>query len=156
MGKRYADAQRALERLPAGWTADVVLRARIFIGIGQPGDAIRILRAANENGAANDHPARHVLEEALFRAGRYEEALALSTQLFAEGCGTTAPYNACCSCCRLGRIEEALMWLERAIDGGWSNRKSLESDPDLAAIRESAAYPALLSRIPAAPASAPA
>ncbi len=49
---------------------------------------------------------------------------------------------------RLGSEREALAALARAIDNGFADRARIESDSDLAAIRNDPGYPLLLDRLP--------
>lgn len=55
-------------------------------------------------------------------------------------------YNVACACARAGRPEEALEWLKRAIELGFTNRRQLEGDADLASLRNLPAFKGLLAR----------
>lgn len=55
-------------------------------------------------------------------------------------------YNVACTCARGGRQEEALEWLGKAIDLGFTNRRQLEGDADLSALRGLPAFKDLLAR----------
>jgi hypothetical protein len=50
----------------------------------------------------------------------------------------------------LGDTERALHYLERVIDSGWGYRGWIETDPDLAPLRDDPRFVALLARIPSA------
>lgn len=75
--------------------------------------------------------ARHAL-------GKYESALeahAKAAELPHAG-KTTAAYNAACATSLLGRVDDSLTWLNQAVAGGFWNGNLLESDADLARLRE--------------------
>ena len=56
-------------------------------------------------------------------------------------------YNAACVYARLGRNEEAIDSLERAVKYGFGHREWLEQDPDLNPIRDHPRFQALLGRV---------
>lgn len=55
-------------------------------------------------------------------------------------------YNVACVCAIDGRPEEALTWLQKAIECGFSNLRQLKEDPDLAVLRQQPAYIEMLQR----------
>ena len=59
-------------------------------------------------------------------------------------------YNLACCQSRLGRTEDALASLERAIDRGFNNAQHIQQDADLAGLRKTAEFAALLKRAPTA------
>lgn len=59
-------------------------------------------------------------------------------------------YDAACIHAVLGDTERALHYLERVIDSGWGYRGWIETDPDLAPLRDDPRFVALLARIPSA------
>ena len=61
-----------------------------------------------------------------------------------------AYYNLACAYARVGRLEDAMVAVTRAVDEGFSNRQRLESDPDLAAVRADPRFRELLARLPRA------
>ncbi len=87
------------------------------------------------------------IEAAVFFAGHYASALALSELRFRRFSSVGAAYNAACSLTRLKRFDEALTWLQRAVDGGYQKRQELEEDDDLAPLRERPEFHQLLSRM---------
>ncbi len=56
-------------------------------------------------------------------------------------------YNAACAAALQGEREEALTWLERAVEEGFDDAKHLTGDPDLASARELPGYAALEQRV---------
>jgi Zn-dependent protease len=78
---------------------------------------------------------------ALFYTRRYDEAAELARKSFeAYGLNWFA-YNAACCEARRGDVDAAFAWLQRAIAAGWNKMDELDSDEDLAAVREHPGYP---------------
>lgn len=90
--------------------------------------------------------------ELFFQAGQFENALTLYTQL-----ATHQPdngihaYNAACATARLGRLEDSLAWLEKAISLGYADFERIHHDSDLAPLRALPAYTRLMQAQPPAP-----
>lgn len=55
-------------------------------------------------------------------------------------------YNVACICARGGRPEEALEWLEKAVERGFSDLAQLRGDEDLASVRQLPAFAELVAR----------
>jgi tetratricopeptide (TPR) repeat protein len=53
-------------------------------------------------------------------------------------------YNVACTYSQLGKLDEAISVLERAVDKGYHNKDWMEHDPDLEPIKSSPRYQALL------------
>ena len=82
----------------------------------------------------------------LMRQKKYEEALeAYKKILQAEPEDTNSLYNAACAAARLGRKEEALDYLKRAVDAGWGDFGHMKRDPDLESLRGEEAFKRLLA-----------
>jgi tetratricopeptide (TPR) repeat protein len=70
-------------------------------------------------------------------AGRHEEALNASAELLkAEPENARYHYNYACGLCCLGRSEEALAALDKAVELGFKDFEYLTNDPDLAPLRD--------------------
>ena len=54
-------------------------------------------------------------------------------------------YNIACMYARLKRVDEAIEWLQKALDKGYTNWESIKKDSDLDNIRDSSAYRDLIS-----------
>lgn len=86
--------------------------------------------------------------------GRYAEAVAAYERAFAAGIPPGAStqgvayYNLACAHARLGHTDAALENLGRAIDAGFTNRRTMSEDPDLASVRSDPRFVALLERLP--------
>lgn len=64
-------------------------------------------------------------------------------------------YNVACACARGGRPEEAMEWLGKAVDLGFTDLRQLEGDADLASLQGRADFKALLVRAKALAANPP-
>jgi len=77
------------------------------------------------------------LGHVLARARRFEEGLDVDRELARRRpAHPTVHYNLACSLALLGRTEESLDALERAIELGFENAAHLLADEDLASLRE--------------------
>jgi len=85
--------------------------------------------------------------------GRYTEAIAAYERAFAAGIPPGAStqgvayYNLACAHAKLGHTEVALDNLSRAIDAGFSNRRTMAEDPDLESLRSDRRFAELLDRL---------
>ncbi|HYE61697.1 MAG TPA: hypothetical protein VD997_06850 [Phycisphaerales bacterium] len=59
-----------------------------------------------------------------------------------------AMYNAACACALLGRKDEALSWLSKAIDAGFKDLEQVLQDHDLDSLRGNAEFQRLVRSIP--------
>jgi tetratricopeptide (TPR) repeat protein len=55
-----------------------------------------------------------------------------------------ALYNAACACALLGRREQALSWLSKAIDAGFRDLEQVRTDPDMDSLRADAEFKRLV------------
>jgi tetratricopeptide (TPR) repeat protein len=86
------------------------------------------------------------LGNAYTRVGRYEDGLAIDERLVAIfPDNPTVRYNLSCSLALLGRIDEALDALHRAIALGFDDERLLATDPDLSGLREDPRFQELLA-----------
>lgn len=60
-------------------------------------------------------------------------------------------YNAACACALLGRPDDAVAWLERAVDAGFEDRDQLARDTDLDSLRPDPRFTAIADGIGTAP-----
>jgi len=88
------------------------------------------------------------LAEAYTRKGLYEKGLEIDlrlVQLMADD--PIVHYNLGCSLCLIGRKEEALKILIRAVLLGYDDPEHMREDPDLATLREEPVFKKLLLQI---------
>jgi Flp pilus assembly protein TadD len=84
----------------------------------------------------------------LTRLGRLEEGLAVDSRLVALAPhDPTVHYNLACSLALLGRAGPALDALERAVELGYDDLPHLEADEDLASLRGTPRFVALVERL---------
>jgi beta-lactamase regulating signal transducer with metallopeptidase domain/tetratricopeptide (TPR) repeat protein len=77
----------------------------------------------------------------LHRAGDYQAAIAAFEKVLESGYRTdAASYNIACGHARLGHSDEALAWLQRAVDEGFAIGDYLEDDDDLASLRSDSRF----------------
>ena len=73
--------------------------------------------------------------EKMYQGGHLEAARVLCQKAF-DVCGQPSfAFNASCCLCRLGRVDEGLQWLTKAVKAGYRSPVPLEEDPDLAPLR---------------------
>jgi hypothetical protein len=81
--------------------------------------------------------------EKLFHGGHVDAARVLCQKAFESCRQAQFAFNAACCLCRLGRVDEGLEWLSRAVEAGYKSPEPLDQDPDLAPLRTHPAFPAL-------------
>jgi tetratricopeptide (TPR) repeat protein len=86
---------------------------------------------------------------ARLKLGRPQDAIPVLERAVAKSGPVEDRYNLACAYALAGRSEEALNTLELAVAGGFSDKKLLQSDPDLANIRGSSRFEALLEKLSA-------
>jgi pentatricopeptide repeat protein len=57
-------------------------------------------------------------------------------------------YNMACGYSRLKQIDKAFEMLSKAVDEGFADRPTLETDEDLAPLRTDSRFAAILARVP--------
>ncbi|MGQ0636155.1 MAG: tetratricopeptide repeat protein [Planctomycetaceae bacterium] len=150
MLRQFHDSRNHYELHFTAWTCALAPNA-----IADIEEAISLARRAVEIAGANQRmQAWQGLGAALFRAGRFDEALAaLERCESAEATDNTAPayawYFRAMTCFKLGQLDEARRWYDKAVDsteqilgdgkatgaepGGWNRRLTLELLRDEAA-----------------------
>ena len=78
-------------------------------------------------------------------ANELDRALELAEELIRTGqADAVVYYNKACALSRQGRVDEALDELQRAVRRGYTDAVQISRDPDLAPVRKSPRFPALL------------
>lgn len=179
--KRYQLGVEAIDRLPVGSWADETVTFNCFIQTNQAPRAVAFFRERLANREDPNHrrlllsslthaamidealatdvallddrgsSASRQLTMALFDLGRIHDAVAWLLRSFARFEDNVDAYDLACGYARLGQNDEAVRWLHRAIDGGYTNRAHLEADGDLEPIRGRADVQALIARIAPTP-----
>lgn len=86
----------------------------------------------------------------LFQAQRYAECARVGERWFAQAPSGTVAFNTACALVHLGRLDEAVAWLERALTAGFRDLRGLDEDPDLAPLRARPDFHALRARLTSA------
>ena len=91
------------------------------------------------------------LQTHLHYAEGFRPAAEVGEQVFAAGPRSPAQtaFEIACSWARAGRAEEALRWVEAAVDAGFKAPGMLDGEPDLAPVRALAGWTAVRSRLTA-------
>jgi Zn-dependent protease len=89
------------------------------------------------------------LQSHLFAVERYPEAARVGQRAFEAGAPEPAhvAYDVACSWARAARPDDALDWLERAAAAGLADASLVDDDPDLATIRGTPRYQAVVARM---------
>jgi pentatricopeptide repeat protein len=136
--------------------------AGIYLGLGQIRnqqkryeEAANYLTKATELGARNSFVYGQLGYVQLI-LNRNEEAIKTFEKAFEAGIPPGANsrglafYNMACAYARLKQFDKAFEMLNKAVDEGFSNRATFESDTDLAPLRTDARFQKLLERLPKA------
>ena len=91
------------------------------------------------------------LQLGLHHAGRYRDAARVGAILFEQEPAALVAYNAACSCALAGEAQEALAWLDRAVEKGFRDTALLDRDNNFDAIRHTDGFRALRSWMEAGP-----
>lgn len=129
----------ALEEAPSAGRAACMLES--LLDAGRLDEAVAL--ASGARGELLNDGAHAALEAALFASGRHEDAAEVSALRFGRHRSAEGAYAAARAMARVGRHREALDWLERALAAGWADWARLESDADLAPVREMEPFRAL-------------
>lgn len=134
----------------------------VYNGLGQTRlaqkryeEAVNYLTKAIELGARNSFTYGQ-LAFAQMALNRNEEALKTYEKAFEAGIPPGANtrglayYNMACAYTRLKQTDKAFEMLNKAVDEGFNNRNTLETDTDLAPLRADARFQTLLNRLPKA------
>jgi Zn-dependent protease len=105
----------------------------VYISEDRPDLALELIRS--ERGSRLSAETHVMLTAQLFHADRFELAFEACRLAFERFGRPAFAYNAACSLARLGRVEEGLDWLRRALEAGFDDQEALDQDPDLAALR---------------------
>lgn len=110
-----------------------------------------------EPGPATASLGRQRFMNALFRAGRFDQAVVFGERLLAVGEEPgLVTYNLACCHCRLGDPETAWTWLDRSFrQEGYGNLTALAEDEDLAPLHRDDRYARLCADLGVVPLSAP-
>lgn len=88
-----------------------------------------------------------MLQKAAFDSGAYELSSDAGRRAFEMTKEPSVAYNIACAEARAGRDDEAMAWIERAVEAGFRDVDALASDSDLAALRSRPEFEAICGRL---------
>ncbi len=95
-----------------------------------------------------DLGAMEMLANALTRLGRHHEALETDRMIISlEPTNCVAHYNLACSLANLRLVDQAFEALAKAVELGYSDLRTMVTDPDLERVRDDDRFKTLLRRI---------
>lgn len=140
LARLESEVERNRSSMPA------LVLSSVYIGEERPDLTLELLRSKR---GAKLSPESHLrITAQLFHADQYAlcfEACALAFERFAQ---PQFAYNAACALARLGRSDEGLSWLGRAVDGGFHDAALIDGDPDLARLRTQPGFADIRARVP--------
>ena len=120
------------------------LRAFVDTLVGVIGAPPDVYKRTGMSAEANRLNARAV---GAYRRGDIKQALALTKQAYdAAPEDSIVRYNLACFTALSGEKDEALAWLDKAVEGGFYAPRKIASDPDLVSLRGEARYKAALAK----------
>lgn len=106
--------------------------------------SLLIARQQNPEYAAAAYVA---LQTAAFHSGEYELSSEAGRQVFERTKKPAIAYNIACAEACAGRADEALAWIERAVEMGYRDVKAMASDSDLETLRSRPEFEAICDRL---------
>jgi Zn-dependent protease len=91
--------------------------------------------------------ANKTLQVAAFHSGDYKLSAEAGRQAFERTKEAGIAYNIACAEARAGRADEALAWIERAVEMGYRNVGAMASDSDLETLRSRPEFEAICDRL---------
>jgi tetratricopeptide (TPR) repeat protein len=91
--------------------------------------------------------AYRMLQIAAFHSGEYDLSVEAGRQAFERIREPEVAYNIACAEARAGRADEALAWIERAVEAGYRDGSALASDPDFVALRSRPEFEAICDKL---------
>lgn len=112
--------------------ADALFQAQKWEAAAQAYNLITKAQPANNR-------AWYRLAYALQAAGKYNEAIAAYQKIVANN-NPTVLYNLACAYARLNKKDQAFEWLNKAVNAGFSQTAQVNSDADLASLRDDSRF----------------
>src|SRR5262249_37751980 len=102
--------------------------------------------------ARQQHPeyaaaAYKTLQVAAFHSGAYELSSEAGRQALERTKEPSIAYNIACAEARAGRADEALVWIERAVEMGYRDLEAMASDSDLETLQSRPEFEAICERL---------
>lgn len=125
--------------------SDDFVATRLARAVVSSGKVEPVLALLEKEDVAKQIGARpfQILSSELAYAGRHEAARQVGELLFARfGEGADA-FNVACALGRLDRLDDALVWLDKALEAGLPDKTVLDTDADIAPVRELPGFQAI-------------
>ncbi|HKQ78993.1 MAG TPA: site-2 protease family protein [Blastocatellia bacterium] len=87
------------------------------------------------------------LQAAAFHSGDYGLSAEAGRQAFERSKDPEVAYNVACADARAGRADDALAWIERAVEAGYRDVDAMSSDSDLAVLRSRPEFETICGRL---------
>ncbi|MCA9595299.1 MAG: hypothetical protein KC776_18400 [Myxococcales bacterium] len=144
---RVADGVARLEEAFQNESTDfpALVLSSVYVEQERPDLAVKML--LSKRGAKLSSETHVTIGAQLFHSGSYEAALEATSLAFERFKTGVHAYNAACSLARLGRVDEGIAWLEKAVLAGFDDGQQLDDDEDIAALREDPRFGALRSAV---------
>ena len=140
--------EQAFERRPSKWTG--YLLGQAYIKAKRFDDAMAL--CSNPALADFTGPLCVALEGEAFQAGRYETAMRAGVLAFERERDPLVAYNVACALARSARSEEAIEWINRAVDAGFKDHAKIKADPDLDTLRGRPEFQSIYGKLAESPA----
>lgn len=137
-----------LTPLPTLLAPEILLRTDALIATKRYEQVVRDALDLLARSEPSQKKIARALSARLFEAGAYEPSMQVSLSAFDALRTADDLYNAACAQAKLGELDRGLATLNRAIDAGYTDRKALTDDQDLAPLRSAPGWDALLARVP--------
>lgn len=116
--------------------------ARAVVSSGRIDPVLALLAKEDVSKAIGARPFQIISSELAY-AGRHEAARQVGEALFARFHAGADAFNVACALGRLDRADDALAWLEKALEAGLPDKSVLDTDADIAPVRELPGFQAI-------------
>lgn len=144
---KLADGIRGLEEaFESGRSSfPALVLSSVYVDHDRPDMTLKLLQS--DRGKKLSAATQLALSAQLFHAGKFELSLEASRLGFERFKAGVMAYNAACAASRLGRVDEGIEWLERAVAAGFDERAALDGDHDIATLREDPRFGPIRARL---------
>lgn len=138
VGLALGGGDAALQRTIVGLTTEDWVPANVVAGqLSRPGTVADLLRILEREPISSKTAIVGIdrLQLVTHMAGAYSVSAEVGQRRFMRSPDGVVAFNVACSLTKLGRLDEAMRWLQQAIAEGWHDLAVLDADPDLEALR---------------------
>lgn len=142
---RTDEAMELFERALMAGPSEMVVKKWVE-AVERSGSFRRAATLVNERRDLVGPKALSRLQASALQAGEHEAAFLLGALAFPIAQEPITAFNAACALVRLGKLDEAARWLEKAHEVGFRDVGLLDREEDLDALRATSAWPELRAR----------